>query len=248
MGHYDAQLVCINGHQITDSYHGSPELRKDFCNVCGAMTIHTCPNCNSEIKGNYQVEGVISFFPTSVPEYCHSCGEPYPWTLNNPEENEEAEVGSLNIDDPFKVLEHLFQKFHGVVKQLRHRHNHRETLEINDEYDVQDLLHALLRLFFDDIRPEEWTPSYAGKSSRMDFLLKDESIVIEVKKTRKGLESKEIGDELIIDIERYKVHPFCKNLFCFVYDPEERIVNPRGVERDLDRGEDGLFVKVFIIP
>ena len=28
------------------------------------------------------------------------------------------------------------------------------------------------------IRPEEWTPSYAGKSARMDFLLKGEGIVI----------------------------------------------------------------------
>ena len=27
---------------------------------------------------------------------------------------------------------------------------------------------------FDDIRPEEYTPSYAGGSSRIDFLLKDE--------------------------------------------------------------------------
>jgi hypothetical protein len=26
---------------------------------------------------------------------------------------------------------------------------------------------------FDDIRPEEYTPSYAGGSSRIDFLLED---------------------------------------------------------------------------
>jgi hypothetical protein len=35
---------------------------------------------------------------------------------------------------------------------------------LKDEYDVQDLLYALLRIFFDDVRPEEWTPSFAGKS------------------------------------------------------------------------------------
>jgi hypothetical protein len=49
------------------------------------------------------------------------------------------------------------------------RHDGRPTLGVGDEYDVQDLLHALLRLFFDDIRPEERTPSYAGESTRMDF-------------------------------------------------------------------------------
>lgn len=45
-------------------------------------------------------------------------------------------------------------------------------LFLEDEYDVQDLPHALLLLYFDDVRAEEWTPSYAGKSARMDFLLK----------------------------------------------------------------------------
>ncbi len=56
------------------------------------------------------------------------------------------------------------------------------------------LLHALLLLYFDDIRAEAWTPSYAGKSARMDFLLKNEGVVIEVKKTRLGLTDKELGD------------------------------------------------------
>ena len=54
------------------------------------------------------------------------------------------------------------------------------------------LLHALLLLCFDDIRAEEWTSSYAGKSARMDFLLKNEGVVIEVKKTRLGLTDKEL--------------------------------------------------------
>ena len=68
-----------------------------------------------------------------------------------------------------------------VVQQLQRRHSGRLTLEVNDEYDVQDFLHALLRIFFDDVRPEEHTPSYAGKSSRIDFLLPEESIALECK-------------------------------------------------------------------
>lgn len=43
---------------------------------------------------------------------------------------------------------------------------------MNDEYDVQDIIHALLKIEFDDIRPEEWGTSYAGSNSRMDFYLK----------------------------------------------------------------------------
>ena len=146
------------------------------------------------------------------------------------------------------AIELLCDRFHIVARQLRSRHNGRPTLDVNDEYDVQDLLHALLRLFFDDVRPEEYTPSYAGKSSKMDFLLPEEGLVVETKKTRVGLGAKELGSELIEDIARYRNHPRCKMLVCFVYDPEGRITNPRGIENDLSRQEGDLEVKVIIAP
>jgi len=149
--------------------------------------------------------------------------------------------------DPQQSLEIIFSSFRDVARQLRNRHNGRTTLEVNDEYDVQDLLHALLKLFFRDVRPEEWTPSYAGSASRMDFLLKDEKIVIEVKKTRDGLSDRQLGEQLIIDIEKYKTHPDCKKLVCFIYDPEARIGNPVGLIKDLkDTHKD--FLDVYIKP
>jgi uncharacterized protein YodC (DUF2158 family) len=144
-------------------------------------------------------------------------------------------------------LERLLRRFHLVAQQLARRHAHRETLRINDEYDVQDLLHALLRIEFDDIRPEEWTPSYAGGSARTDFLLKKEQVVLELKKTRNGLGDKEVGEELIIDIARYKNHPDCRTLVCFVYDPDQRITNPAGLKHDLEGlSTDRLAVAVYI--
>lgn len=149
---------------------------------------------------------------------------------------------------PLNCVKNICSKFHLVARQLRNRYNDRETLGVEDEYDVQDLLHALLTLHFDDIRPEEWTPSYAGSSSRMDFLLKNEQIVIEAKKTRNKLGAKEIGEQLIVDIEKYQTHPDCKTLICFVYDPEGRIGNPKGIENDLNRIEGDLTVKVIIAP
>lgn len=139
--------------------------------------------------------------------------------------------------------------FHQVARQLRSRHNNRKTIEINDEYDVQDLLHSILKIYFDDIRKEEWSPSYAGGASRMDFLLKKEKIVIEVKKTRKGLNDKELGEQLIIDIAKYKLHPGCKMLICFAYDPEARIGNPTGIEEDLNQmSTEELRVITLIAP
>jgi len=149
---------------------------------------------------------------------------------------------------PVTIVEHICDRFHLVVRQVRSRHGGRQTLSVEDEYDVQDLLHALLCLDFDDIRPEEWTPSYAGAHSRVDFLLKQEQIVIEAKKTRQGLSAKEVGEQLIVDIKRYQAHPDCQMLLCFVYDPEGSIANPRGIENDLNGHHNALEVKVIIAP
>ena len=124
----------------------------------------------------------------------------------------------------------------------------RPTIEINDEYDVQDLLEALLKLHFDDVRAEEWTPSYAGGANRIDFLLKEEEIAIEVKMTRDNLKDKEVGEQLIIDIAKYRAHPNCKVLYCFVYDPNRVIRNPTGLTRDLEKLGADFKVKVYIRP
>lgn len=147
-----------------------------------------------------------------------------------------------------ETIEKILNNFHRAVRQLRIRHDNRQTIEINDEYDVQDLLHALLLIHFDDVRAEEWTPSYAGGSSRMDFFINDENIVIETKMTRDSLKDKKIGDELIIDIDRYSTFPNCEKLYCFVYDSKEHIKNPIGLENDLSGINNGLEVKVIIIP
>lgn len=146
------------------------------------------------------------------------------------------------------ILKNIFNRFHIVSKQLKRRYDNRATIELVDEYDVQDLLHALLKLHFDDVRPEEWTPSYAGGNNRMDFLIKDEEIAIEVKMTRKGLRDKEVGEQLIIDMAKYQCHPNCKKLYCFVYDKDEVIRNPRGLEKDLEKLPSDIGIKVIIRP
>jgi len=245
MSYYDVMQVCVKGHQITAHYSSAPERRQDFCKECGAPTIFACPKCKEDIRGHYNVRGVVSVFEDPVPEFCHKCGEPYPWTKTN---HQIKSIDDKKQDNYLEEIEFVCERFHSVAKQIQRRHNNRPTLEINDEYDVQDLLHALLKMFFDDIRPEEHTPNYAGGSARMDFLLKSHSTVIEVKKTRKGLRDKEIGNQLVEDIARYRKHKDCRILVCFIYDPEEIISNPKGLIKDLSQESDEFSVRVIIQP
>ena len=248
----DTMQVCLNGHVINDSFHKSPEYNKDFCSKCGKKTITNCPNCDKSIPGDLRYPGAVALpFPRSAPEFCQHCGEQFPWTRKIEAMRLKAETKRLKeeAEKPIEALQRVFSKFHSIARKLRDRYDNRVTLDVSDEYDVQDLLNALLVLYFDDIRLEEWTPSYAGKSARMDFLLKKEKIVVEIKMTRKGLADKEIGDQLIVDIERYKGHPDCDTLICFVYDPEGRITNSRGLSEDLEsQSRDDLKVIIVVEP
>jgi len=159
-------------------------------------------------------------------------------------DKKESKKDNIALD----TLVQIFKKFHTSALQLTKRYNNRDPFLINDEYDVQDYIHALLKICFNDIRPEEYTPSYAGSSSKIDFLLKDEKILLETKYATPKLKDKKIGEQLIIDIDKYKNHPDCEFLVCFVYDPNFNIKNPYGLEKDLSGKRDKLNIKVYIYP
>lgn len=164
----------------------------------------------------------------------------------------ESGSGEIAVDSgdqtKFNGIDTISNRFHAVVMQLRQRYDSRSTIDVNDEYDVQDLFHSLLTLYFNDIRAEEWNPSYAGGSSRSDFLLPEISTVIEIKKTRQSMTTKQLGEQLIVDIAKYKKHPQCNRLICFVYDPEGRVANPRGIENDLSNCDIDIDVRTIIVP
>jgi DpnII restriction endonuclease len=159
-----------------------------------------------------------------------------------------SDIATAGSQGSLGVLLSILRRFHIAVQQLQRRYAERQPFVVNDEYDVQDLLHGVLKLHFDDVRPEEWTPSYGGHSSRVDFLLKRERTIVEAKMTRKGLGQKEVIQQLAIDKEHYRAHPDCETLVCFVYDPGGRCTNPAALESDLARTDDQLRVFVVVAP
>jgi hypothetical protein len=145
-------------------------------------------------------------------------------------------------------VSHLLGRFSRAAKHLKTRRTGRPPLLMADEYDVQYLLQAFLVVHFDDVRVEDAVPSVAGSNSRIDFILPGEQIGIEAKRARDTLRDKEVGEELLTDIARYKKHIDCKTLICFVYDPDEHVRNPDGLEKDLSGDKDGLKVIVVVRP
>jgi hypothetical protein len=149
---------------------------------------------------------------------------------------------------PVDMVMGLCRRFPLFVERLRNRQRNRDPVAIEDEYDVQDLLHGILKLHFDDVRPEEYTPSYGGNASKVDFLLPRERIVVETKMTRRGLDQREVTDELIIDTARYSKMDGVDTLICLVYDPDRRCRNPKTVESDVENSGSRLTVRAVVCP
>lgn len=155
------------------------------------------------------------------------------------------EITSPNLDLLVSSLRRLGT---GGARPLLRRRQRRAGLRVDDEYDVQDLVEALLRCLYSDVRHEEPTPSSAGSSSRMDLHLREGSTAVEVKVTAASRGERQIKPELLVDINDYREHPRVETLVAVVYDLVGSFENPAGFEHDLSGMRDGLAVRVVVVP
>lgn len=97
---YYTGFICTNGHAVsTLSYSCSDK----YCTKCGSPIVSRCDNCGTIIRGRY--DGNYGFASNyKVPSYCHSCGNPYPWTSAAIEATiAMLEESELSFDDQEKI-------------------------------------------------------------------------------------------------------------------------------------------------
>ncbi|HET8722007.1 MAG TPA: hypothetical protein VFM24_08260 [Nitrospira sp.] len=202
------------------------------------------PAPSSAASRSERSEPPLAFSSTQeVPKAVPSSLPPTPPHVPAPTAN--AATGE---SDHLAVTKTLCQRFHMVARQLRLRGEYRPTVNVEDEGDVQDLMHALLRQHFDDITTDEWTPSYTNGVARTTLLLDHDRLAIVLKKTRTGLTRKDLADQVRADVERYRDRGRCNHILCFIYDPEGRIGNPRGLESELSSTSEHFAVDVVVAP
>ena len=150
--------------------------------------------------------------------------------------------------DPIDLIRKVCLRFHSVARQLRLRKDYRPTLEVDDDYDLQDLLCAVLKVEFDEVATEEWTPPYTGGAPRTTLLVNRDQIAVVAKKTRAGVTTKELADQVAADSAYYRAQGRCSTLFCFMYDPEGRIGSPKRLETTLTSVSEHCRVEVLVAP
>lgn len=160
-----------------------------------------------------------------------------------------ARVVESTLDqDPLNLIRKVCLRFHSVARQLRLRRDYRPTLEVDDDHDLQDLLCALLKVEFDEVATEEWTPPYTGGAVRTTLLVSRDQIAIVAKKTGPGVTTKELADQVAADSAYYRAQGRCSILFCFMYDPEGRIGSPKRLETTLTSVSEHCRVEVLVAP
>ncbi len=150
-------------------------------------------------------------------------------------------------NSPIQLVEQVLKRFHFAARSLANRGHGKASFVMVDEYDVQDLLRAILEAYFDDVIGEDPNPKFAGKSTRIDLALKKAKIFIEVKRPRKTQSEGDVGEELTTDIPHYRQRSDCQTLFCFVFDPDHRIAQPTIFKTDLESlGTAEMMVRVIV--
>lgn len=157
----------------------------------------------------------------------------------------EAQTGPVVVLDQLAEIMNRLPDFLHILELADNERVPRPTIQ--NEADLQVLVHAILRLHYDDVRAEDPVSRQAGGGSRVDFLLREAGVIIETKMTRPTLTDKRVGEELLIDWGRYQRHPDCRAIFALVYDPGRHITNAAGLTRDLSHVDREPATRVIVV-
>jgi hypothetical protein len=133
----------------------------------------------------------------------------------------------------FAQLMQVINNFPMAARIVEDRSHQRPPYLIANEYDVQDLLFAIIRSVFEDAKREEWTPQMAGSSKRIDIVIGSIQTVVKVKFVRDRAHSRSVADELRIDFECYHERVECEQFVALVFDPEHHVMDPDQFSKDL---------------
>lgn len=81
-----------------------------------------------------------------------------------------------------ELIKNIFYNFQDAIKHLtNNRRKNHTVFEINDEYDVQDLSYLILRSIFINLEFENPHFKIGGTNSKVDLMIENEGIDIELK-------------------------------------------------------------------
>jgi hypothetical protein len=117
------------------------------------------------------------------------------------------------------LLLQLCERLPYAARVLAGRRKGKDPFEVSDEYDVQDLLHAIIRAYLKYAIDEEPLGKVGGaRSSRADLALPDLKTLVEVKYVRRPDDQQRIVEELAQDLILYSAWAPLESFVYLVYN------------------------------
>lgn len=150
-----------------------------------------------------------------------------------------------------EIVREILNNFSNAIQKIiKNRRKDHPNFEIEDEYDVQDILYVIVKSVFPNLRDEDAIAKVGAKTTKIDLIIREERILVEVKMIKKK-DSNETHfiEQLKVDFESYHECVWLRKLFCFVYDPYKKtrdISNFNDLNGDRKKGEHQYNVEVIV--
>lgn len=150
-----------------------------------------------------------------------------------------------------EVVREILNNFSNAIQKIiKNRRKDHPNFEIGDEYDVQDILYVIVKSIFPNLRDEDAIAKVGAKTTKIDLIIREERILVEVKMIKKK-DSNETHfiEQLKVDFESYHECVWLRKLFCFVYDPYKKtrdISNFNDLNGDRKKGDHQYNVEVIV--
>ena len=142
-----------------------------------------------------------------------------------------ASLAGAPLEPDLGLILALCKRLPRAAQILAVRDRGKAPFLIQDEYDVQDLLHAILRAYLKYTIHEEPLGKVAGvKSGRVDVAIEDLGIIIEVKFIRGPKDDQRLLEEFAEDILLYAKWPPLKHFVYLCYNSDD-LRDPEALEK-----------------
>ena len=129
----------------------------------------------------------------------------------------------------------IFDLLFNYLKEAILEFEKRNKSKFKNELELQNFIYSTLRALFVSVEFEDPTEKICGKFNRLDFVLKEHKIIIEVKYVRDKRHGTTVSEELSVDFPRYKLSPYGETIINYIYDPNNYITNQSLFKKQLKK-------------
>lgn len=159
-----------------------------------------------------------------------------------------ANLGASEPEPEIGLIVRLCERLPAAARILSKRRKGKRAYEVKDEYDVHDLLHALIRGYLKYSVQEEPLGKIAGAvSGRADIAIEELGAIIEVKFARGPQDQQKLIDEFSNDLLLYTKWVHLGHFIYLVYNSQD-LRDPEAMEKlSGEQTINGVSFRTYIV-